>query len=103
MRPKKTRWVKCEPGERCFRPECKPVNKLEGVVMSIDEFEAVRLAHLEGLAQEQVAKKMKVHRSTISRILESAHQKIADALVNIKAIKIEGGCCNIIGKKRKTR
>ncbi len=61
--------------------------------MTIDEFEAVRLSHLEGLTQEEVARTMKVHRSTISRILEEAHKKIADALVNVKAIKIEGGCC----------
>ncbi|MCF7878258.1 MAG: DUF134 domain-containing protein [Candidatus Omnitrophica bacterium] len=103
MRPKKTRWVKCEPGERCFRPQCKSLNKLEGVYMTIDEFEAIRLSHLEGLTQVQVAKKMKVHRSTISRILESANYKIADALVNIKAIKIEGGCCKIIEAKRRER
>ncbi|MFH1288452.1 MAG: DUF134 domain-containing protein [bacterium] len=103
MRPKKTRWVKCEPGERCFRPQCKPLNKLDGVHMTIDEFEAVRLSHLDSLTQVQVAKKMKVHRSTISRILESANKKIADALVNIKAIKIEGGCCKIIGDKKRER
>ncbi len=99
MRPKKTRWVKCEPGERCFRPRYAPGNKLQGVVLTLDEFEAVRLAHLEGLIQEEIAKKMKVHRSTVSRILESADRKIADALVNIKAIKIEGGCCKIIRKR----
>ncbi|MBU0635246.1 MAG: DUF134 domain-containing protein [Candidatus Omnitrophica bacterium] len=98
MRPKKTRWIKCAPGERCFRPQCKPLKRLDGVCMGVDEFEAVRLSHLEGLTQEQVSKKMKVHRSTISRILDSAHRKIADALVNIKAIKIEGGCCKIVGK-----
>lgn len=103
MRPKKTRWVKCEPGERCFRPQCKPLNKLSGVYMTIDEFEAIRLSHLKGLTQEQAAKKMKVHRSTISRILESAHKKIADAFVNIKAIKIEGGCCKIAGGKKSER
>lgn len=96
MRPKKTRWVKCEPGERCFRPKCKPAHKLGGVILSIDEFEAIRLADLEKLTQAEVAKKMKVHRSTISRILASAHEKIADALVNIKAVKIEGGCCKIV-------
>jgi predicted DNA-binding protein (UPF0251 family) len=48
-----------------------------------------------------VAKKIGVHRSTISRILDSANYKIADALVNIKAIKIEGGCCKIIENKKK--
>ncbi|MBU2567554.1 MAG: DUF134 domain-containing protein [Elusimicrobia bacterium] len=100
MRPKKIRWIKCEPGEKCFRPQCKPLSKLKGVVLTIDEFEAIRLSDLEGLDQEKVAKKMRVHRSTISRILECAHKKIADALVNIKAIKIEGGCCKIV-KKRK--
>ncbi len=99
MRLKKTRWVKCEPGERCFRPQCKPLNKLDGVAMSLDEFEAMRLVHLEGLDQAQAAAQMRVHRSTVSRILESAHFKIADALVNIKAIRIEGGCCKIIEAK----
>ena len=94
MRPKKTRWVKCEPGERCFRPQCKKNIKLEGVILTIDEFESMRLVDLEGLTQEQTAKKMKVHRSTVSRIITSAHKKIADAFVNIKAVKIEGGCCN---------
>ena len=101
MRPKKTRWVKCKPGERCFRPQCKPLSKLEGVHMTIDEFEAIRLAHLEGFDQEKTAEKMRVHRSTISRILKSAHKKIADALVNVKAIKIEGGCCKIIEKGKR--
>ena len=93
MRPKKTRWVRCEPGERCFRPKCKPHIELEGVILSLDEFEAVRLTDWEGLDQVDVAKKMNVHRSTVSRILASARRKIADALTNIKAIKVEGGCC----------
>jgi uncharacterized protein len=93
VRPKKTRWVKCLPGERCFRPKCKTADKIEGVCLSIDEFEAVRLSDLERLYHVDAAKKMKVSRPTFSRILATAHKKIADALVNIKAIKIEGGCC----------
>ncbi|NLE64760.1 MAG: DUF134 domain-containing protein, partial [Elusimicrobia bacterium] len=48
MRPKKTRWVKCLPGERCFRPKCKKPGELEGVTLTLDEFEAIRLADLEG-------------------------------------------------------
>ncbi len=93
MRPKKTRWIRCEPGERCFRPLCKTNKQLEGVNVTIDEFEALRLADLEGLTQEKIAQQMKVHRSTVSRIIASGHKKIADAFVNIKAVKIEGGCC----------
>lgn len=101
MRPKKTRWVKCLPGERCFRPLCKPLNKLQGVCLTLDEFEALRLACLEELKQVDAAKLMKISRPTFSRILTSAQKKIADSLVNIKAIRIEGGCCVIKGMVRK--
>ena len=100
MRPKKIRWIKCEPGERCFRPKCVPLHKLKGVFIMLDEFEAVRLADVEGLKQEDAAKRMKISRPTFSRIITAARNKIGDALVNIKAIKIEGGCCKIIGKKK---
>ena len=101
MRPKKTRWVKCLPGERCFKPMCKPLNKLEGVYLTLDEFEAIRLSCLEGLKQVDAAKRLKISRPTFSRIISSAHKKIADGLVNIKAIRIEGGCCKVAkGKKQ---
>ena len=99
MRPKKTRWIKCLPGERCFKPRCKPLDKLKAVSLNLDEFEAIRLSCLEGMRQEDAAKRMKVSRPTFSRIETSAHKKIADALVNIKIIKIEGGCCKIIRRK----
>jgi len=98
MRPQKTRWVKCLSGERCFRPRCKPASKLEGVIVSLDEFEAVRLADWEDLTHAKAAIKMKISRPTFTRILSSAHKKIADGLLHLKAIRIEGGCCKI--KKR---
>ncbi|MCX5704484.1 MAG: DUF134 domain-containing protein [Candidatus Omnitrophica bacterium] len=101
MRPKKTRWVKCIPGERCFKPLCKPLSKLEDVYLTLDEFEAVRLACLEGLRQVDAAKRLKISRPTFSRILTSAQRKIADGLVNIKAIRIEGGCCKVGGRSKK--
>jgi len=69
--------------------------------LTLDEFEAVRLACLEGLKQVDAAKKMKVSRPTFSRIETSAHKKIADALVNVKAIRIEGGSCKVIGRSKK--
>ncbi len=93
MRPKKTRWIKCEPNERCFKPKCVSSKTLEGVNLTLDELETLRLCDLAGYEQNRVAKTMKVHRSTVSRILASARRKVADALVNIKAIKVEGGCC----------
>jgi len=69
--------------------------------LSLDEFEAVRLSCLEKLKQIDAAKLMNISRPTFSRILTSAQQKIADGLVNIKAIRIEGGCCKIIRKTRR--
>jgi len=64
---------------------------LEEIVLAVDEFEAIRLADLEGLYQEQVAERMGVSRQTIGRILEIARKKVADALVNGKVLRIEGG------------
>jgi predicted DNA-binding protein (UPF0251 family) len=89
------------PGERCFSPQYKRSVKLEGVALTIDEFEAIRLADLEELTHAQAARLMKVSRPTFTRILASAHLKVADGLVNIKAIKIEGGCCRIAQRGRK--
>ena len=99
MRPKKTRWICCPPGDRCFRPRGVPSHKLEGIVLSLDEMEAVRLADLEELEQEKVARRMRIHRSTVSRILASARKKIGDALVNCKALRVEGGCCKVVKQR----
>jgi len=98
LRPKKTRWIKCSSKQRCFRPACKKTEILEGVTLTMDELEVLRLSHLEEWDQSKIAKGMKIHRSTVSRILSCAHQKVTDALVNIKAIKVEGGCCEIAKK-----
>jgi len=65
--------------------------ELEEINLLVEEAEAVRLKDLEGLEQEDCAEKMNVSRTTFSRILDSARQKIADALLNGKAIRIEGG------------
>jgi predicted DNA-binding protein (UPF0251 family) len=100
LRPKKTRWVKCAPGERCFKPRCKPLSRLSDVYLSLDEFEAIRLADLEELKQIDAARLMHVSRPTFSRIVALARKKVADGLVNIKVIRIEGGCCKIKRRKK---
>jgi hypothetical protein len=74
------------------------MSKLDGVVLSIDEFEAMRLACLEEMKQRDAAKLMKISRPTFSRIVASACKKVTDALVNVKAIRIEGGCCTVGGR-----
>jgi predicted DNA-binding protein (UPF0251 family) len=97
MRPKKARWIKCDPSERSFTPDTKSKSsEEEAIVLSLDEFEAIRLLDYEGLSQIQAAQKMHVHRSTVSRIATSARKKLTQALVEIKTLKIEGGCCKVI-------
>jgi len=64
---------------------------LEEIVLSIGEAEAIRLKDLEGLEQEEGAIRMNVSRPTFQRVLASARQKIADALLHGKAIRIGGG------------
>lgn len=95
MRPKKIRTIKCIPGERCFKPVCKPINKVKCIILTLDEFEALRLADFEGLEHAAAAIRLGISRQTFSRIVSSAREKVADGLVNIKAIRIEGGCCKI--------
>jgi predicted DNA-binding protein (UPF0251 family) len=65
-----------------------PNHALEIVQLSKDEMEAIRLADLQGLYQENAANKMEISRPTFGRILSSARAKIADALINGKAIEI---------------
>jgi predicted DNA-binding protein (UPF0251 family) len=98
MRPKKIRWVRCDPSERYFKPQHRPAGP-EGVVLSLDEFEAIRLLDYEGLSQTKAAGIMHVHRSTVSRIVACARRKIARGLVEIKSLKIEGGCCRVIKER----
>lgn len=90
-RPFKCRRVLSEPSFDYFKPRGIPVARLEEVALTVDEFEAVRLADLECMYQERAAERMKISRQTFGNILGSAHHKIADCLVNGKAIKIEGG------------
>jgi predicted DNA-binding protein (UPF0251 family) len=103
MRPKKTRFVECSPGERCFKPLCKKGRRIEGVAITLDELEAMRLADLRGMRQADAAKLMGISRPTFSRIIESGRRKTADGLVNIQCIKVEGGCCTFNNRARKGR
>jgi predicted DNA-binding protein (UPF0251 family) len=90
-RPRNFRRVCSVPGSNYFKPMGIPLSILKDVILTVDEFEAIRLADLENLYQEQAAEKMNVSRQTFGRIIDSAHKKVAEALVKGKALKIEGG------------
>ena len=89
VRPRLCRNVKFNPQVNYFKPQGIPVRCLEVVQMSLEEMEALRLKNLDGLEQTEAAKKMNTSQSTFARILASANQKTADALINGKAIRIE--------------
>lgn len=90
-RPRICRRVRFNPNVSYFKPRGIPLRELEEVVLPIDEYEAVRLKDLEGLEQEDCAKKMGISQPTFHRLVLSARKKIAGAIINGKAIKIEGG------------
>ncbi|MFC1871810.1 DUF134 domain-containing protein [Chloroflexota bacterium] len=90
-RPPKCRRVEFLPDVNYFKPAGTPLRALEETRLSVEEAEAIRLKDLEGLEQEQSAERMNISRPTFQRILAAARQKIADALLNGKAIRIEGG------------
>ncbi len=90
-RPRQPRTVRGMPKVTYFKPAGLPLRELEEVIITIEEAEALRLADLEGLYQEAAAEKMNVSRQTFGRIIASARKKTADALLNGKAIRIEGG------------
>lgn len=90
-RPRCCRRIACRPGAARFLPSEGGLAGAADVVMTLDEFEAIRLADLLGLYQEQAADRMEVSRTTFGRIVDSAHRKIAEALVEGRPIRIEGG------------
>ncbi|PIR02607.1 hypothetical protein CO116_00855 [Candidatus Falkowbacteria bacterium CG_4_9_14_3_um_filter_38_19] len=87
-RPLKPRRVLFDPDVVYFKPRAVPLSILEEVELGVDELEAIRLCDYKNLEQTEAAKKMKISQSTLQRILTSARKKVAEALVNGKAIKI---------------
>ncbi|NLL89645.1 MAG: DUF134 domain-containing protein [Dehalococcoidales bacterium] len=102
-RPFKCRRIAYIPGITYFKPTGIPLDELEEVVLSLEEAEALRLKELEELEQEQGAQKMNVSRPTFQRILAAARQKVADAILNGKAIRIEGGNYEIVADRFRCR
>lgn len=99
-RPRLCRRVCFEPGVTYFKPAGIPIVDLEESTLTIDEFEAVRLKDLEGLEQEKAAEMMNISQPTFHRMISSARKKIADAIVNGKAIRIEGGVFQMAGTRK---
>ncbi len=90
-RPCKQRRVRGIPNSSYFKPAGIKMRCLEETLLTLSEFEALRLIDFEEIPQEKAAKQMEISQPTLSRILKSGRRKIADAIINGKAIKIEDG------------
>ncbi len=91
VRPRKCRMIWQMPDVTYFKPRGVPMRGLEEINLNCEEMEAIRLKDVEGLPQEEAAGKMNISQPTFYRILLSGRKKVADALVNGKAIEIKGG------------
>jgi predicted DNA-binding protein (UPF0251 family)/predicted Fe-Mo cluster-binding NifX family protein len=95
-RPRKLRYVGCLPESNSFGPlDSYPGKQI--VVMTVDEYETIRLIDLLGLSQEECAGRMNIARTTVQSIYNVARKKQADSLVNGRMLKIEGGCYKLCG------
>ncbi len=98
-RPFIKRRICCMPEANYFKPAGIPLNRIDEISLTFDEYEALRLGDLEELYQEDAAKEMNISRQTFGNIIHSAHKKIAESIVYGKAIKIEGGEYKMEGKR----
>lgn len=90
-RPQCPRRIGVSPRAVYFKPAGIPLSDLEEEILGLDELEAIRLADLEGMYQEQAAEKMGVSRQTFARIVAAARKKVAAVLVKGMALRVEGG------------
>ncbi len=90
-RKKLHRMVTREPPVSVYKPAGIPAMDLEEILISIDEFEALRLADFEGLSQRDASIAMKISQPTFNRVLSSARHKVASGLVQGHVLRIEGG------------
>jgi predicted DNA-binding protein (UPF0251 family) len=90
-RPRKRRTLMRAPRPAVYKPAGVPLDGLRRVTLLHEELEALRLADLEGLTQEEAAGRMGVSRSTFQRIVTRARRQVALALAEGNALEIEGG------------
>ncbi|MFH1411908.1 MAG: DUF134 domain-containing protein [Candidatus Omnitrophota bacterium] len=89
-RPRKKKIIHSRPSIDCFGPK-GPIGTIEEIPVSVEEYEAIRLHDLLGKPQKQAAMSMGISQQSFSQMVRRARRKVADAIVNAKAIRIEGG------------
>lgn len=88
-RPRLNRRIRGKPNSNYFKPAGIPLKDLVEISLEMQEFEALRLIDFLKISQDEAAKKMEISQPTFSRILKTAREKVSEAIINGKAIKIE--------------
>ena len=88
-RPQRCRKICAEPMFDRFIPEGQ--ENVDNIIMTVDEYEVIRLVDHKSCTHEECAKHMDIARSTVTEIYVSARKKIADSLINGKRLLIRGG------------
>jgi len=101
VRPTRTRRIFFQPEVTYFKPVGIPMANLKETVLGLDELEAIRLIDSEKMEQHKAGEKMKISQSTLSRLLRTGRKKLADAIINGQAIKIQGGNFKMVKPTRK--
>lgn len=100
-RPPRCRRICAVPQVDCFRPD--GAGDAEPILLTLDEYEVIRLVDLEQKTHEQAAAQMDISRSTVQEIYESARRKLAACLVHAKPLRITGGSYRICGRQEHAR
>jgi len=95
-RPRIRRRIRFMPGVTYFKPAGITMASLNEVILTVEEYEAIRLIDFKEAEQTKAGKKMKISQPTLSRLLKSARKKISDAIINGKAIRIQGGTYKMV-------
>lgn len=99
-RQQKQRQVGIIPEYITFQPD--GISNGEEIILTVDEYETIRLIDFKHLNQSAAAEKMNVARTTVTAIYERARSKLADVLINGKQLKIEGGNVHFRSQNVKT-
>lgn len=99
-RPQKRRLVQNNPDVTYFKPAGIRKRELEEIVLLVEEYEAIRLKDYMKLDQKECAQKMNLSQPTFHRLVLKAREKISSAIIEGKAIKIEGGNYQINNKDK---
>ena len=87
-RPRKTRFCRRYRADRVYKPQGVPMREIDDILISLDEFEALRHCDLEGLDQQETGEKMGISRGTVQRLLYNGREKIMRAILQNNAIVV---------------